>query len=172
MLTRELILNAFGALSDELRCRGVCGEAILVGGAIQVLVHQSRAATKDVNAIAMSPTALLRDAAAAVGPKLGLPADWLNDRARVFAAEVSVGDIVFATDHLVIRVASTEQLFGMKLSAMRDSVDYSDARTLLAALRGDREEVWRRVEVFLDPGQTDWKRQNFEALWRELHGNP
>ena len=57
-------------------------------------------------------------------------------------------------------------------AAMRDSIDYADARTLLASISGTREEIWTRVEPLLDPSQPDWKRQNFDALWRELHGSP
>lgn len=58
----------------------------------------------------------------------------------------------------------------MKLSATRDSLDYSDARMLLSTLSEDKELVWKQVAPYLDPGQEEWKRQNFDALWKELHG--
>lgn len=39
-------------------------------------------------------------------------------------------------------------------------------------LPGGKEEVWRALQPFLDPSMSEWKRQNFEALWRGLHGDP
>jgi hypothetical protein len=56
--------------------------------------------------------------------------------------------------------------------AMRDDTDLRDARMLLKQLSGTREAVWERVRPYLIPGMEDWKRQNFDSLWEDLHGSP
>jgi hypothetical protein len=81
----------------------------------------------------------------------------------------SEGSVVFSADALTVRAASGVQLLAMKLSAMRDSVDDADAAAILARLSGAKEEVWRTLQPFLDPSMSEWKRQNFDALWRALH---
>lgn len=172
MLDRELILSAFAALDQELRRTGDRGRVVVAGGAALVLGHQARAATKDVDAILLTPSEPLNRAACLVAAELKLPIDWLNDRARVFAGEVASGAVVYSSSTLDVRLADPILLLAMKLSAMRDSIDYADARTVLASIAGTREEIWTRVEPLLDPSQPEWKRQNFDALWRELHGHP
>ena len=57
-LTREGILNALQALSDELGKQGVTGELCLFGGTVMVLAFTARLSTKDVDAI-FQPTQLL-----------------------------------------------------------------------------------------------------------------
>lgn len=120
MLTRDDILRAFTAVAGDLRSRGEGGEIILVGGAALVLVYGARAATRDVDAISLRPSASLSAAALRVAAAQGLPVDWLNDRARAFASTASEGPVVFAADSLTVRAATGVQLLAMKLSAMRD----------------------------------------------------
>lgn len=134
-----------------------------------MLSHEARLATKDVDAILLLPAKELMAAATVVAASLGLPDDWLNDRARVFAPSVAPGPIVYSSEELLVRSATTAQLLAMKLSAMRDSIDYNDAGLLLSSMRGTRDEIWAEIEPFLDPSQPAWKRQNFDALWRERH---
>src|SRR5882672_705595 len=50
-LTREALLNALRALSDELGDRGVTGEICLFGGTVMVLAFSARVATKDIDAL-------------------------------------------------------------------------------------------------------------------------
>jgi hypothetical protein len=123
-----------------------------------------------VDAIVLDPRGAVADAAARTAAALGLPPDWLNDRARAFAIGTSSGAVVFSSDALVVRTASPVQLLAMKLSALRDSVDYGDAKALLQSLGGTREEVWS-IGPFLTSEMPDWKRQNFDAIWRDAHGH-
>jgi hypothetical protein len=106
-----------------------------------------------------------------VGAALGLPSDWLNTRASVFSIAPSEGRIVHQGAHLTVRSVATVQLLAMKLSALRDDVDYADARILVRECAGDRESVWRAVEPYLLPGFESWRRQNFDALWEDVHGS-
>ncbi len=48
-LTREAILRALGALSDELGKQDVTGEICLFGGTVMVLAFTARVSTQDVN---------------------------------------------------------------------------------------------------------------------------
>ena len=50
-LTRDTILKALQALSDELGRQGVIGEACLFGGTVMVLAFTARLTTKDVDAL-------------------------------------------------------------------------------------------------------------------------
>lgn len=170
MLARPDILSALTALDKELQEQGVRGEIVIAGGAALVLSHEARWATKDVDAILLVPSQALKAAASVVAETLGLPDDWLNDRARAFAAGVAPGPVVYSSATLLVRSATSAQLLAMKLSAMRDSVDYNDARLLLSSMTGTRDEIWAELEPFLDPSQPEWKRQNFDALWKERHG--
>lgn len=161
MLDRTDILSALSALDEELQRQGLQGEIVLVGGAALVLSHEARLGTKDVDAILLVPAQALKAAASVVAASLGLPDDWLNDRAWVFAAGVAPGPVVYSSATLLVRSASSAQLLAMKLSAMRDSVDYNDAELLLSSMTGTRDEIWAELEPFLDPSQPEWKRRNF-----------
>jgi hypothetical protein len=59
----------------------------------------------------------------------------------------------------------------MKLSAWRDDVDVEDARLLLRALAGSREEIWQQAEPHLVPGRELKSRYAFEDLWEAEHGS-
>ena len=58
-LTREQILAALQALSDELGKQGVTGEICLFGGTVMVLAFTARLTTKDVDAL-FQPTQTIR----------------------------------------------------------------------------------------------------------------
>src|SRR5580692_2402103 len=80
-LSKETILKAFGALSDELLERDVKGELCIFGGTVMVLAFASRLATKDVDAI-FQPAAIVREVAASIAAENDLPEDWLNDAVK------------------------------------------------------------------------------------------
>jgi hypothetical protein len=86
LLTRERILAALGALSDELGKRGVTGEICLFGGTVMVLAFTARLSTKDVDAI-FSPPELIRDLAQQIGEQQQLPANWLNDAVKGYVSD-------------------------------------------------------------------------------------
>jgi hypothetical protein len=142
MLSRADTLAALAGLADELRTRSVDGEMVLAGRAAIVLLHDTRPATRAVDVILRTPAGPIRESVETVTQELGLEADGLNDRARIFASDVTLGETVFAKPGLLVRTASPEQLLAMKISAMRDSADYADARLLLESLGSSREAAW------------------------------
>jgi hypothetical protein len=71
---------------------------------------------------------------------------------------------------LIARRPSFEQLLAMKLCAWRDDIDIADARRLLGAVNGSRDDIWHRVEAFLQPGRELKARYAFDDLWEETHG--
>lgn len=56
--------------------------------------------------------------------------------------------MLYASESLVVRAASTQQLLAMKLATWRDAIDRADARLLLSHLKGSQEEVWELLEPF------------------------
>ncbi len=171
-MTKTEIREAFARLDVRLRDRGLALSIDVAGGAVMALVYDGRESTRDVDAIRVHgcPSDVWRALVAEVGRELSLPDDWLNSRASAFAMNCSQGPVLHAGDHLKVTAASAAQMLAMKLSAMRDEVDYQDARLLLVRFSADKEGVWRLVEPFLVPGMEAWRRQNFDALWRDAHG--
>jgi hypothetical protein len=84
-LTREQILAALQALSEQLGKKGITGEVCLFGGTVMVLAFAARLATKDVDAL-FQPTQTIRELARRVADELALPSDWLNDGVKGFVS--------------------------------------------------------------------------------------
>jgi len=144
----------------------------MVGGAAIVLMFGTRESTKDVDAFAVSPgaDARLRQAAAEVASRLGLPSDWLNDASKGYAHGVTFGPVLFQSPALTVRSASVPQLLAMKLSAWRDDLDIEDARRLLRECAGEREVVWNAVAPHLVPGRELKAEYAFADLWEAERG--
>ena len=119
-LTREVILDALSALSEELGKQGAIGELCLFGGTVMVLAFNARLATKDVDGI-FQPSALTRELVRRVGEERQLPADWLNDGVKGFVSarhETTSGNLPqFA--HLRLTMPVPEYLLAMKCMAAR-----------------------------------------------------
>lgn len=114
----------------ELGSRGVRAYVFVVGGAAMAVAYDARRSTADVDA-AFAPSSEVRQAAAAVGDRLGLADDWLNDGAKAFMP----GDdperiVVFEGIHVQVAAASPRYLLAMKLLAARVERDLDDIRTL------------------------------------------
>lgn len=119
-LTREMILDALAALSDELERRGVIGEICLFGGTAMVLAFNARLATKDVDAI-FQPTQEMREAARSIAQEKQLPSDWLNDGVKGFLSarhETTTGNLP-QFSHLRLTMPIPEYLLAMKCIAAR-----------------------------------------------------
>ena len=119
-LTREAILGALSALSDELGRQGVIGEVCLFGGTVMVLAFNARLSTKDVDAI-FQPTALTRELVRRVGEERQLPSDWLNDGVKGFVSarhEITTGNLP-QFPHLRLTMPVPEYLLAMKCMAAR-----------------------------------------------------
>ena len=119
-MTREQILAALRALSDELGKQGVTGEICLFGGTVMILAFTARLTTKDVDAL-FQPTQTIRDLARRIADDQHLPADWLNDGVKGFVSarhETIVGNLPqFA--HLRLTMPVPEYLLAMKCMAAR-----------------------------------------------------
>lgn len=119
-LTREAIVGALSALSDELGKQGVIGEVCLFGGTVMVLAFNARPSTKDVDAI-FQPTQLTRELVRRVGEDRRLPLDWLNDGVKGFVSvrhETMAGNLP-QFPHLRLTMPVPEYLLAMKCMAAR-----------------------------------------------------
>ena len=83
----------------------------------------------------------------------------------------SVGPVIFSAPGIVVRRPAIEQLRAMKLCALRDDVDIADARRLLQELSGAYNDVWQKVEPYLQPGRELKAHYAFDDLWDESHGS-
>ena len=119
-LTREAIVDALSALSEELGKQGVIGELCLFGGTVMVLAFNARLSTKDVDAI-FHPTTLTRELVRRIGEQRQLPPDWLNDGVKGFVSarhETTMGNLP-QFPHLRLTMPVPEYLLAMKCMASR-----------------------------------------------------
>jgi hypothetical protein len=165
------IRTALRALAEELAALHERGELLVVGGAAMALLYGARPVTKDVDVYIAKPeeTDVVRRAARRVAEALGLPDDWLNDGAKGFIHGLALGDTVFEHDALTVRALAPEQLLAMKLCAWRDAIDFEDARLLLTKVRGERAQVWAKLEPFLLPGRETTACYAFDDIWESCH---
>jgi hypothetical protein len=175
LLSRADILHAFDLLARELEATGAVPryEIVIAGGAALVLLYGAREATRDVDALLISPAdpTAIRQAAERVALALNLPADWLNDGAKGYFHGVLPGKVLLDRPGLLIRALGPQQLLAMKLSAWRDDVDISDARLLMRDLPPQRERTWTMVEPFVVPGRELKAKYAFDDLWESEHGS-
>lgn len=138
---RQTILAALQRLGEILGERGVKGELCLLGGTVMVLAFQSRANTKDVDAI-FQPSSVIRAAAAEVSEEMNLPKDWLNDGAKGFVSarhDVEAGDLP-QFEALRLTAPTPEYMLAMKCLAARlparpgEKSDEEDIRFLVKRL--------------------------------------
>ena len=135
-LTRADIRRLLEALDRELSTENVEGEIYLVGGAVMCLVFDARPATRDVDAY-FRPTRVIREAAARVAAKEGVPAAWLNDAVKGYLSPRGEFDPFLELAHLRVFTARPEYLLAMKCIAMRlgaEFRDLDDVRYLLRSL--------------------------------------
>ena len=175
LLTREEIVEALERLGELAQSQGQHIELVAVGGAVMVLAYNARQATHDVDVAILSPreARIVRDLAKKVAAERGWAEDWLNDGAKGYLVGISAGDVIFSATGIEVRAPTVEQLLAMKLSAWRDDVDISDARRLLQeiASQGNRDQIWKRVEPYLVPGDQLKAQYAFQDLWDTLYGN-
>ena len=140
-LTREVILKAFQALSDELAHRDVRGELCIFGGSAMLLAYSARLSTKDVDAI-FQPAELIRESAKRVAAAMEMPGDWLNDAVKGYVSakhETTEGNLP-QFPNLRLTMPTPEYLLAMKCLASRiDSTspeggDVGDIRHLIGHL--------------------------------------
>jgi len=141
-LNRDAILEALGALSEELARHNLTGEACLFGGTVMVLAFSARLATKDVDAL-FQPTEFIREAAARVASEQHLPADWINDGVKGFIStrhDTTLGNLP-QFPNLKLTMPVPEYLLAMKCMAARlggttgESTDVPDIIFLIRHLQ-------------------------------------
>jgi len=142
-LNKPQIERLFELLNQELRLDSASGELYLVGGAVMCLVHQSRPATRDVDA-AFAPTAIVRAAAQRVAQKADVPTDWLNDAVKGFFSDQAEFNIFVEHSNLRVMVAKPEYLLAMKCLAMRIGEEFHDIADIRYLLR------WLNIEHYDD----------------------
>ncbi|HET6656160.1 MAG TPA: hypothetical protein VFH57_07900 [Gammaproteobacteria bacterium] len=126
----------FDLLNSELASADVEGEIYLVGGAVMCLALNARPATRDVDAY-FRPARLIRQAAARVAARAGVPDAWLNDAVKGFLSPRGDFEPYLELSHLRVFVARPEYLLAMKCAAMRlgeEFRDLDDVRYLLRYL--------------------------------------
>lgn len=134
LLDRTALRQAFDLLAAKLAKRRVVGEVHVFGGAAMVLVFDSRASTRDVDAL-FEPDGPMLQAAREVAEELGLPRSWLNNQASSYVSgRAGRGTPVY--DHPNLRVLTTpvEHLLAMKARAARAARDADDLRLLLSTV--------------------------------------
>ena len=155
-LTSDDIRRLFDLLNVELEAQDAQGELHLVGGAVMCLVMNARQATRDVDAF-FRPTAVVRQAAARVADKAGVPRSWLNDGVKAFLSPRGDFEPFLELSNLRVMVAIPEYLLAMKCAAMRlgeEFRDLDDIRFLLRYLNiTQAEEAMEVILRYFDEGQ-------------------
>jgi hypothetical protein len=133
-LTRTDLRRLFELLNEQLRLKEVRGELFLVGGAVMCLAHGARASTRDVDAV-FRPSAVIREAAAAVAQQAGLDPHWLNDGVKGFMSGAGEFAPFLELEHLRVLVAQPAYLLAMKCMAMRIGAEFRDQDDVRFLLR-------------------------------------
>ncbi len=128
------IRRLFELLNGELRQSQTHGELYLVGGAVMCLAYNARESTANVDAL-FRPAVRVRQAAARVAAKSGLPADWLNDGVKGYLSEQADFAPFLELDHLRVMVAEPKYLLAMKCLAMRIGAEFRDLDDVRFLLR-------------------------------------
>jgi hypothetical protein len=121
-------------LGEELEKAGVEGELYLVGGAVMCLAFDARPATRDVDAL-FRPTREIREAAARVADRAGVPRGWLNDAVKGFLDERGDFDRFLELPNLRVYIARPEYLLAMKCASMRLAEEFRDVDDVRYLLR-------------------------------------
>jgi hypothetical protein len=121
-------------LGEELETAGVEGELYLVGGAVMCLAFDARPATRDVDAL-FRPTREIREAAARVADRAGVPRGWLNDAVKGFLDDRGDFDPFLELPSLRVFIARPEYLLAMKCASMRLAEEFRDVDDVRYLLR-------------------------------------
>src|SRR6185503_11358025 len=117
-LNKGDIHRLFELLNEDLANTGADAEVYLVGGAVMCLALDARASTRDVDAF-FKPAKVVREAAARVAAKAGVPSNWLNDAVKGLLGSRRDFDNYLELPNLRVFVAQPSYLLAMKCAAMR-----------------------------------------------------
>lgn len=133
-LTKADILRLLELLAAELAAQDVEAELYLVGGAVMCIAFDAREATRDVDAL-FKPTRLVREAAARVAAKAGVPDTWLNDAVKGYLSPRGEFDPFLELAQLKVFVPRPEYLLAMKCAAVRLGEEFHDLEDVRYLLR-------------------------------------
>ena len=133
-LSKDDIQRLFELLDAELAAEGVEGELYVVGGAVMCIALGARDATRDVDAF-FKPSRVIREAAARVARKAGVPDTWLNDAVKGYLSPRGEFDRFLELPHLRVFVAHPGYLLAMKCAAMRLGEEFHDVDDVRYLLR-------------------------------------
>jgi hypothetical protein len=120
-------------LGQELETADLEGELYLVGGAVMCLAFDARPATR-VDAL-FRPTREIREAAARVADRAGVPRGWLNDAVKGFLDERGDFAAFLELPNLRVFIARPEYLLAMKCASMRLAEEFRDVDDVRYLLR-------------------------------------
>lgn len=124
----------FELLNEELRAVDRTGELFIVGGAVMCLAYAARPSTHDVDAL-FRPAREVREAAARVAARAGIPADWLNDAVKGFLSERADFSPFLELDHLRVMLAQPTYMLAMKCLSLRIGAEFHDEDDIRYLLR-------------------------------------
>lgn len=149
MLTEKQIRELFEELNDKLKLHGEIGEIGLIGGAVMCLVYQSRAATRDIDAI-FKPADLIRKLVVEMGEAHQLGDHWLNDAAKGYLRGSFTREDVLNLSNLRVWAPEASYMLAMKcISARWDTHDRDDVIFLIRHLKLKApKQVFQILESF------------------------
>ncbi len=185
LVTHSLKFNAddwrrvLARLADALHAAGPAHMTV-IGGAAIALLYDARRTTTDVDAVIDSGDAeRVSEAARSIAAEFGLPADWLNQDARVrgFVLEpLQQGQTLFETPDLTVTAPTIEHLLATKLPvARRSDTDIDDCLLLVGRLRatfGGPDEVWSKVGGLVPVAHRENALYNLRWIWEILDERP
>ena len=132
-LTRDVLEEAFTELGRRAEGEGRVIDIAVYGGSALILASNFRAATADVDAVAVIDQAVVTRLATDLARDRDWPDDWLNDGVRTYlspnVAGVDQHHMLFraypdeVTPGLRVFVPSAEYMLALKLHAMRVDID-------------------------------------------------
>ena len=159
-LTNADILSLFELLNAELAVQDTHAELYLVGGAVMCLALGARDATRNVDAW-FKPTTVVREAAARVAARAGVPEQWLSDAVKRWLSPRGDFDRFLEHSHVQVYVAHPKYLLALKCMAMRlgeEFHDLDDVRYLLRHLDiSTAAEALSVVTAYFDATQVPLK---------------
>jgi len=171
-LSRDRILELFEMLNEELAGTETLGELHVVGGAVMCLALRARDATHDVDAL-FEPAAAVREAAARVAARSGVPERWLNDAVKGYLGPRNAFERFLELSHLRVFTAEPHYLLAMKCASMRlgaEFHDLDDVRYLLRHL--DVQTAAEAIEIVERYVPAEQIPPKTRYALEELLGNP
>ena len=162
------ILTYLQEVGKELDQEGVCGEIVLAGGAVMLLVIKSRDVTKDVDAYFAGDSEKIRAAARKVAAREGLREDWLNDGIKGFFYGTPPQTVLAEYPGLHVYSVTPDYMIAMKALAGRPE-DVADLKALIEFTEMKKaDEVLAIIEKYIPQKLLTTKVQYIvESLFEE-----